>query len=355
MGEVTELPFIVPAYNVKPLWNKGITGKGTSIATIVSFGDPNIQAVIDAYDERYGLPKAHVTILTPLGDVTCPSGQEATCAGWKGETDLDIEMYHTLAPGAHLYVVATPVAETLGMHGFPQMMKAIDYLLKHQTVQVISMSLAATENTFKYSDQMRSLDPTFERAKAAGVPIVTSSGDSGATGPKRKGGVYPRRVVQWPASDPLVTAAGGTSIHWADGHRTAPDSLISLSGGGLSRVYARPSWQDSVKDITKSDMRSLPDITMLGTSGTSQSAPLFAALLALATQMNDGKPLGYLNPTLYKMGPQGKKVGIIDVTDGRNDWQGVKGYGAKKGFDIPTAYGTFDGATFVPALVKALP
>jgi subtilase family serine protease len=354
MAQVTDLPFIVPAYDVQPLWKKGITGKGTSIATIVSFGDPDIQAVIDSYDARYGLPKAHVTILTPDGPVPCPPGQESTCAGWKGETDLDVEMYHTLAPGAHIYVVATPVAETLGIHGFPQMMKAIDYLIKHKTVQVISMSLAATENTFASAEQIKSLDPTFERAKAAGIPIVTSSGDSGATGPKRKGGVYGHRVTQWPASDPLVTAAGGTVIHWADGHRTAPDSLISLSGGGLSRVYARPSWQDGVKGITKSDMRSLPDITMLGTSGTSQSAPLFAALLALATQMNDGKPLGYLNPTLYQMGPQGKKVGIIDVTDGNNDWQGVKGYEATKGFDIPTAYGTFDGATFVPALVKAL-
>lgn len=355
MGELTDLPLEVPAYDVQPLWKKGITGKGTSIATIVSFGDPNIQSVIDAYDARYGLPKAKVTILTPLGPVDCPPGQESTCAGWKGETDLDIEMYHTLAPGAHLYVVATPVAETLGIHGFPQMMKAIDYLLKNKTVQVISMSLAATENTFKSADQIRSLDPTFERAKAAGVPIVTSSGDSGATGPKRKGGVYGHRVVQWPASDPLVTAAGGTVIHWADGHRTAPDSLISLSGGGLSRVYKRPVWQDSVKDITKSPMRSLPDITMEGVRGTSQSAPLFAAVLALATQMNDGKPLGYLNPTLYTMGPQGEKDGIIDVTDGNNDWSGVDGYDATKGFDIPTAYGTFDAATFVPALVKALP
>jgi len=354
MAQLTDYPVEVPAYDVQPLWDKGITGKGTSIATIVSFGDPNIQAVIDAYDERYGLPKAHVTILTPDGDVSCPPGQESTCAGWKGETDLDIEMYHTLAPGAHLYVVATPVAETLGMHGFPKMMQAIDYLLEHKTVQVISMSLAATEETFKSGRQIKRLDPTFERAKAAGVPIVTSSGDSGATGPHRGGGVYGHRVVQWPASDPLVTAAGGTAIHWADGHRTSPDSLINLSGGGLSHVFERPSWQDSVKNITKSKMRSLPDITMEGVRGTSQSAPLFAALLSLATQANDGKPLGYLNPTLYQMGPQGTKVGIIDVTEGNNDWQGVKGYEATKGFDIPTAYGTFDAAKFVPALVDAL-
>jgi len=355
MARVTvDLPIEVAAYNVQPLWDQRITGKGTSIATIVSFGDPNIRAVIDAYDVRYGLPKAHVSILTPDGDVPCPPGQESTCAGWKGETDLDVEMYHTLAPGAHIFVVATPVAETLGIHGFPQMMKAIDYLLRHKTVQVISMSLAATEETFNSPDQIKSLDPTFRRAKVAGVPIVTSSGDAGATGPKRKGGVFNHRVTQWPASDRLVTAAGGTFLHFVDGHRTSPDTLVQLSGGGLSHVYKRPSWQDGVAHITKSPMRSLPDITMEGIRGTSQSAPLFAALLALATQENDGKPLGYLNPTLYKMGPQGKAVGIVDVTEGNNTWQGVEGYFCAKGFDIASAYGTFNAAKFVPALVAAL-
>ncbi len=356
MTQVTPAPPIeVGAYDVKPLWKKGITGKGTSLATIVSFGDPKIQQVIDAYDAHYGLPKAHVTILAPVGDPTCPPGQESTCAGWAAETDLDVEMYHTLAPGAHIYVVATPVAETLGITGFPKMMKAIDYLLVHKTVQVISMSLAATEETFKSPAQIKSLDPTFERAKRAGVPIVTSTGDAGATGPKKGGGNYDHRVVQWPASDPLVTAAGGTVLHIVNGQRTEPDSLVQLSGGGLSHVYKRPSWQDSVSHITKSKMRSLPDITMEGVRGTSQSAPLFASLLALATQENHGKPLGYLNPTLYKMGPQGTKVGIIDVTKGNNSWQGVRGYFAHKGFDIASAYGTYDAKTFVPALVAALP
>jgi len=74
----------------------------------------------------------------------------------------------------------------------------------------------------------------------------------------------------------------------------------------------------------------------------------------LATQENDGKPLGYLNPTLYKMGPQGKAVGIVDVTEGNNTWQGVEGYFCAKGFDIASAYGTFNAAKFVPALVAAL-
>jgi subtilase family serine protease len=355
MARVTpDLPLEVTAYHVKPLWKKGITGKGTSIATIVSFGDPDIQDVIDNYDQTYGLPKAHVTILAPVGDPSCPPGQESTCAGWKGETDLDIEMFHAMAPQAHLYVVATPVAETLGLHGFPKMMKAIDYIVKRHIVDVISMSLSATEETFKSPAQIKSLDPTFRRAKAAGIPIMAASGDDGATGPMKGGGDYDHRVVGWPASDPLVTAVGGTALHFVNGRRTEPDTLVQFSGGGLSHVYKRPSWQDGVKNITKSKMRSMPDITMEGVRGTSQSSPLFAGVLALATQLNSGKPLGYLNPVLYAMGPAGTKKGFVDVTTGNNDWQGVKGYDCKKGWDIPSSYGTLDAATFVPALVKAV-
>lgn len=355
MARVTaDLPIQVAAYHVKPLWKQGITGKGVGIATIVSYGDPDIQAVIDDYDQRYGLPKAKVTILAPVGDPTCPPGHESTCASWAGETDLDVEMFHTLAPGAHIYVVATPVAETLGLHGFPEMMKAIDYIVKHKIVQVISMSLGATEETFKSGDQIKSLDPTMRRAKAAGVPIVAASGDYGASGPKRGGKYFTHRVVGWPASDPLVTAVGGTILHMSGTHRTAPDSLISFSGGGLSHVYARPAWQDSVKGITKSKMRSMPDITMEGIYGTSMAAPLFGGVLALATQANGGKPLGFLNPVLYKMGPSWKTDGLVDVTDGNNTYDGVTGYACAKGWDIASGYGTINAQKFVPALVKAI-
>ena len=82
MARVTpDLPVEVDAYDVKPLWKKGIDGKGVNIATIVSFGDPDIQSVIDNYDKAVGLPKAHVTILAPVGDPSCPPGQESVCSG----------------------------------------------------------------------------------------------------------------------------------------------------------------------------------------------------------------------------------------------------------------------------------
>jgi subtilase family serine protease len=350
-----DLPVQSGAYNVEPLWKKGVTGKGVGIATIVSFGDPDAQAYIDQWDKTYGLPKTKITTLEPDGDASCPPGEESVCANWAGETDLDISMMHSIAPGAHIYIVATPVAETEGIHGFPEMMKAIDYLIAHKTVQVISMSLGATEQTFKSPAQLKSLDPTLLRAQKAGIPVVAASGDEGATG-YRLGGkhTYRHRVVGFPASDPLVTAVGGTVLHISGGHRTEPDSLISFSGGGSSSVYPRPSWQNGVAGITKSKMRSMPDVSMEGVEGTSMAAPLFGGILALATQENNGKPLGYLNPTLYKMGPQGKKVGLVDVTSGNNTYDGVTGYDCAKGFDVPSGWGTINGATFVPDLVAAL-
>lgn len=348
------LPVQVAAYDVKPLWKKGIDGTGTSIATIVSYGDPNIQAVIDSYDAHYGLPKANVTIIQPDGDASCPAGHEGTCASWAGETDLDIEMMHTIAPGAHLYVVATPIAETEGIHGFPAMMKAIDYVTKHHTVDVISMSLGATEQTFKSFDQMKSLDPTFQAASAAGIPVVAASGDQGATGHRYHGQkYYKHRVVGFPASSPYVTAVGGTVLHFSGQHRVSPDTLWQESGGGVSATYPRPSWQDSVAGITQSKMRAMPDITMEGIEGTSMAAPLFAGILALATQEN-GKPLGFLNDALYSMGKNAAKNGLVDVTTGNNTFAGVTGYTCAKGFDIASGWGTVDGAVFVPALVNAL-
>lgn len=350
-----DFPAEVNVYHVHSLWHQGIRGDGVSVATIVSFGDPNIQQVIDTYDTNNGLPPAHVTILAPVGDPSCPPGQQSVCANWAAETDLDVEMIHAMAPDAHIYVVATPVAETEGLHGFPPMMHAIDYLVAHKTVQVISMSLSAVENTFKGDAPIRRLAQTFVGTRAAGIPVLAATGDQGASGPKRHGtGLYHHRVVGWPASDPNVTAVGGTVLHLSGGHRTSPDTLIQFSGGGFSSVFGRPYWQDGVRGITHSGMRNLPDITMEGIHGTSQSTPMFAGILALATQENGGKPLGFVNPALYALGPAGTANGIVDVTEGNNDWQGVTGFDAGKGYDVASGWGTISADKFVPALVAEI-
>ncbi|GAA4532039.1 S53 family peptidase [Amycolatopsis samaneae] len=344
------------AYHTKPLYDKGIDGTGTALATIVSYGDKNIKAYIDSYSRSHGLPPADVEILEPAGPVpSCDDpGVPADCASWGGETDLDVAMFHTLAPKAKILVVATPTSETQGIDGFPDMMKAIDYLADHKSANVISMSLGTPEDDFDSSQQLHDLDAHFKKATDAGITITASSGDDGSTGKKKDGSAWGKQVVSFPAASSYVTAVGGTVLHLnPDGTRTRPDDLWSRSGGGVSHEYGVPDWQKEVGKVTKAKGRSLPDISLLGTSGTSQSSPLFAAVVDLASQQA-GKGLGFINPALYRLGSGGTASGIVDVTSGNNAYNGVPGFSAGKGFDIVSGWGTVDAAKFVPALLKHL-
>jgi len=100
----------------------------------------------------------------------------------------------------------------------------------------------------------------------------------------------------------------------ATGRRIGPDPLWNYApfgfafgeGAGYSAVYTGPGYQDRVKSILRSDMRSVPDLTMDAADGTSEAAPLLAGVLALATQLNHGENVGPINNVLYGvLGPLG--------------------------------------------------
>ena len=107
-------------------------------------------------------------------------------------------------------------------------------------------------------------------------------------------------------------------------------------------------------------MRSVPDITLNSQHGTSESAPLLAGVLALATQLNKGD-VGPINPALYQvLGPQGTQAGLADVVKGNNSVTTpdgstvlVRGFTAAKGFDVASGWGTINAARFVPSLAAA--
>src|SRR6185437_14082922 len=136
---------------------------------------------------------------------------------------------------------------------------------------------------------------------------------------------------------------------------------IFAEGAGFSAVYPRPAYQAGVTRITHSAWRSVPDITMDAQSGTSESAPMVAGVLALATQLNHGRNLGPINPVLYDiLGPKGTHAGLSDVVSGNNSVIDpktgqvlVQGFTAAPGFDVASGWGTVDASTFVPALVAA--
>jgi subtilase family serine protease len=168
--------------------------------------------------------------------------------------------------------------------------------------------------------------------------------------------------------NPWVTAVGGTvpNVSKTNGSKLGPDPIwheagIFSEGAGFSAVYPRPSYQNGVARITGSRWRSVPDITMDSQSGTSESAPMVAGVMALATQLNHGRNLGPINPVLYDiLGRLGTHAGLSDVVSGNNSVIDpktgkvlVQGFTAAPGFDVASGWGTVDASRFVPALVAA--
>jgi kumamolisin len=128
----------------------------------------------------------------------------------------------------------------------------------------------------------------------------------------------------------------------------------------VSDIFPIPTYQASagvpVQPETKFAGRGVPDVagdadpvtgyqvrvdgnnTVIG--GTSAVAPLWAGLIALINQTL-GKPVGFVQPALYKIG----ESVFHDITKGNNG-----NYQAGKGWDACTGMGTPNGT----ALVKAL-
>jgi subtilase family serine protease len=368
---------LTTAYNLGPLQQRGIDGAGQTIVIVDSFGSPTIAADLASFDSAFGLrAPASLKVIQPAGPV--PAYRDTTSrSGWAAETSMDVEWAHAMAPAAAIVLVETPTAETEGPTGFPQIVAAENYVLRHHLGQVISQSFGATEETFSSPAQLLALRGPYELAARDHVTVLAAAGDNGASGETTDmRSVYDRPVVEWPASDPLVTAVGGTQLKLGTGgQRLAPDSAWSEGGGGRSAIFARPSYQDGVASVTGSH-RGIPDISMdascsspvavYGTfvggdgwqtsCGTSLATPLMAGIVALADQVA-GHPLGLINPALYKMSAA-HSAGITDILAGDNAVRGddgtqtVPGFRATPGYDLASGTGTVNGAVFVPELAR---
>src|ERR1700760_1239628 len=376
------------AYNLDPLYQKDITGQGQTIMIVDSFGSTTLGKDLRAFDQQWGLPNPPALNQYRLGTWKFDPSN-ATMDGWAEETTLDVEYAHAIAPGATIDVVETPVAETEGVTGFPQMMAAIKWVIDRDKIDVISQSFGATENTFPGFAQgnntsLLALRYAFKDAASRHVTLLAASGDSGATNDKADGAtLYPFPVVAWPSTDPLVTSVGGTQLQLAqDGNKIRPDQVwddeYGAGGGGLSPVFGQPAWQNGVGSVVDGH-RGTPDISMSAAvsggawiyqsfepggagweilGGTSEATPIFAGVVALASQ-KAGHPLGNIDSALYALGAQSRlkngaqATGIVDVTTGRNSFGNVTGYPAQPGYDLASGWGTINGAAFVPALAQA--
>jgi subtilase family serine protease len=386
------------AYNLPTLYSDGITGKGTTIVIVDSFGSPTIKHDLGVFDSAFGLPAPpSFKIITPVGRLPKWNPKDSDMTGWGGETTLDVEWAHTIAPGANILLVETPVSETEGVQGFPQIVSAEEYVMKHYHPDVISQSFSATEQTFPSKASVNALRGANLMAEKDKVTMLAASGDSGAADVHLDGSTYYLfPVTSWSDSDPLVTGVGGTDLHLnTAGDRTSPDTAWndtwnknvngtseptpSAGGGGKSILFSRPWYQDGVA-AEVGDSRGVPDISMSGsgsgavttyssfpgggpagwypTWGTSEATPLFAGIVALASQYA-GHSLGLINPALYEMSAD-DLPGIVPVTSGNNTvtfLQGgkehtVQGWKARAGYSLAAGVGTVDALYFVPELAK---
>jgi subtilase family serine protease len=420
------------AYDLAPLFAKGIEGQGETIVIVDAFGSPSIASDLRNFDSQMGLPNPpSLRVITPDGPITtnpanCASAYSPTgpdlCSdyyAWTGETSLDVEWSHVIAPKASILLVETPMTETEGIDGFPQIVAAENYVIDHHLGDVISQSFGAAEQTFTGPGQIYSLRSAYVNAAQHAVTVLAASGDTGSTNAFCDPGsgcgdrndvvcCYSTRSIDWPASDPLVTAVGGTRLQLnSQGYRTAPDSVwndlssavgvtgpaynLGASGGGQSTVFGRPRFQDGVASIV-GDSRGTPDIAMSAAlngavdfydttdpsvagwgilDGTSEASPLLAGIVALADQVA-GHSLGDLNPALYAMAESGTPDGIAAISAGSNsytfcpaadfesdfscasssDLVTVPGFSANGYYDEATGWGTVNAASFVPALAR---
>ena len=281
------------------------------------------------------------------------------------EVVLGIDVAGSVAPGAALAVYFAPWTE----QGWVDALATAVHDTTHRP-SVLSISWGWPESrtilgmTWTQA-AMNAIDTTLQEAVALGVTVLAAAGDHGADGGIGDGHAH----TMFPASDPFVTACGGTSIRnisttsfdevvWNDG--------IGASGGGVSDVFPLPAWQAAAgvpKSLNDGNVRrGLPDIagnadpgsgynlTLGGSTigpvgGTSAVAPLYAGLVALLNA-RIGAPVGYLNPALYALtGP----VVFRDITVGSNGLGGP-GYNAGPGWDPCTGLGSVQGTSLQASL-----
>lgn len=369
-------------YNIGDLWKKGIDGTGTTIALVEGWDDPQINDVVKAFDQKYGLPDPDIQTIYPSGGghlpAQCPPGMVAlgsygSCDAWKGELELDVEAAHLIAPYAKILITATPADSEITDDAAsqvlpPEMMQALEYIGRNHLADAISISDGTGESTYSYGNaEITAHDPGLLSAAAAGIPVLVATGDCGVVQNRAVASAQCGNTTTTPDTaawddSPWVTAVGG-SVPNIDtlGRRLGPDPIWHhdkfSEGAGYSSVYPRPVYQERVKSITRSNMRSVPDITMDAQHGTSEAAPLFAGVLALAAQLNHGS-VGPVNKVLYDvLGPRGAPAGIADVVTGNNSVSSgtvsVTGFTATTGFDVASGWGTIDASRFVPELVTA--
>jgi subtilase family serine protease len=340
-------------YDELPLFQGGYNGFGYTIAVVDAFGDFNFtlasqyvyQSVacndLATFDAKFSLPPpSSCQVIYPTGMPTLTPYNLGTAEGWAGETALDIEYAHTMAPGANILLVISPDSGD-------DLYVDIEYVVNNSLANFISLSWGAYEDMFYYPPPAYNLlyayDEIFMQAAAEGIGVFAASGDSGAfdTGWLSLNMPMEASVLN-PASDPWVTGVGGTTLY---AYITPTGQVIRNeyawnwnpqymwgSGGGYSFTFPETPGQALVHIVYERTYvyepdlginfytvghRGVPDIAadadpftgvlivingmLIGLiGGTSLATPLSAGMTAtIQSYLGKSSIIGDLAPTLY--------------------------------------------------------
>ncbi len=342
------------AYDEPIAVNPQLTGGGTTIA-IATAGD-YLDSDIANYWSAFGVARTGTLTRIPVSGSSLRRRGLMRAPILGPETTLDVEQTTSNAPGANVEVYEG--TDALGT----TFATIYEDIVDDPNVDVATTSFGACEIGAD-EDELLSDNDLFEQAAAEGQTWFAASGDDGSHDCGRNSPPYgypgePNpNSVDFPASSPYVTAAGGTTLTLNANGGIASEQAWPESGGGVSRYFTRPSYQNPVTDLPGRKARNVPDVALdadpntpyafyfegssAGTvAGTSAVAPNLAALYAQIDQ-SYGARVGLAQTGLYYGFVTGSYPGgpaWHDITKGSNGK-----YHAVAGFDDATGLGSLDG------------
>lgn len=376
-------------------------GAGQTIAIIDAYASPTILQDVNQWSVRRGLPtmsSSQLVQVVPPGIYNFPENPRQDPQGWYGEETLDVEAVHGMAPAAKIVYVGSP-------NNYQDLDAAMNHIVDNRLAQIVSNSYGFSTE-FLPPGYIKPFEHTLIQAAIEGIGVYFSSGDSGDETSN-----FGYATTDYPASSPWVTAVGGTSLGVTNSNTRAvetgwgtrnyicntssvctPGSWFYGAGGGVSKVFAEPSYQTSaglsftgrgVPDVGAvadpntgflvGQTQAFPDGTYYDEykiGGTSLACPIFAGIMALADQAA-GHPHGFANPALYAKAnafydvlpvktavARRAYLNFVDASGGTNDrlrtfddYYGSPTQHTNAGWDNVTGLGTPSGA-FLGALSK---
>lgn len=330
----------------------GYDGNGQTVAIIDAYAAPTILQDVNQWSVNRGLATMQGSQFTQVvapGTFHHPErGQKQDPQGWYGEETLDVEAVHGMAPAANIIFVGAP-------NNFQDLDAALNHVVDRGLAHIVS-------NSYGFNTELvppgflKPVQDTILQGVVEGIGIYFSSGDN-----SDESLVEGFVTTDWPASSPWVTAVGGTSLavgasnnymfetgwgsttsSWTGSawKPAAPGSWLYGAGGGVSRLFAEPSYQvgvvpNSVFAAQGRTGRAVPDVSAVGDpntgyivgetqtfldgsvkydeyriGGTSLSCPLIAGIMALADQAA-GHPHGFANPAFYSLAGSAAYIDIV--------------------------------------------